>query len=468
MFRRYLPPLAGLLALLVPGMCLAATGTATASPLNAGDEAWILASSALVLLMTPGLALFYGGMVRGKNVITTVLQVFAVIGVVSVQWVLFGYSLAFGPDWHHIVGSLAWVGLRHVGAAPDAAYAPTIPNELYSIFQMMFAIITPALIVGGLAERMKFKAFLLFIVLWATIVYDPLAHWVWGSGGWLHALGVLDFAGGTVVHISSGVAGLVCAILLGKRKGLGRDEHIRAHNVPMVLLGTALLWFGWFGFNAGSALNAGPLATSAFMVTNTATAAAALAWMCVEWLRTGKPTLMGACAGAVCGLVAITPASGFVGPMGAIAIGVGGGVFCYFAASILKNRFGYDDALDAFGGHGIGGTWGALATGLFAQVAINGAGANGLLYGHPKQLLLQAIGVGVAWAFSALGTFVVYKFVDWVIGCRVTPEEEEQGLDVALHGELAYPEQATLDQRVRALFGRGAGEPPARRSGLQA
>ncbi len=465
---RFVLPLAALLAMLVPGVCLAATGTAAASPLNSGDEAWILASSALVLIMTPGLALFYGGMVRSKNVITTVLQVFAVIGIVSVQWVLFGYSLAFGPDWHHVVGTLAWIGLRHVGAAPDAAYAPTIPNELYSIFQMMFAIITPALIVGGLAERMKFKAFLLFIVLWATIVYDPLAHWVWGSGGWLHNLGVLDFAGGTVVHISSGVAGLVCAIMLGKRRGLGRDEHIRAHNVPMVLLGTALLWFGWFGFNAGSAVNAGPLATSAFLVTNTATAAAALAWMAVEWLRTGKPTLMGACAGAVCGLVAITPASGFVGPMGALAIGAGGGVVCYFAAALLKNRFGYDDALDAFGGHGVGGTWGALATGLFAQVAVNGAGANGLFYGHPKQLLLQAIGVGAAWAFSALGTFVVYKFVDWVIGCRVTPEEEEQGLDAALHGELAYPEQATMDQRLRALFGQGAGEPPARRTGLQA
>lgn len=435
-----------LAALLLPGLCLADGGAAAASPLNSGDEAWVLASSALVLIMTPGLALFYGGMVRSKNVITTMLQVFVVIGIVSVQWVLFGYSLAFGPDVHHVVGSLSWIGFKGVGAAPDTDYAGTIPNELYAIFQLMFAIITPALIVGGLAERMKFKAFLLFITLWATFIYDPLAHWVWGAGGWLHNLGVLDFAGGTVVHISSGVAGLVTAIMLGKRKGLGTDEHIRAHNIPMVLIGTALLWFGWFGFNAGSAVAANPLATSAFLVTNTATAMASLTWIVVEWLRTGKPTLMGACAGAVCGLVAITPASGFVGPMGSIAIGVGAGVFCYFAAAVLKNKLGYDDALDAFGGHGIGGTWGALATGLFAQVAINSGGANGLLYGNPKQLLLQVVGVAAAWAFSAVGTFIIFKVTDFLVGCRVTPEEEAAGLDAALHGEDAYPEQVTVER----------------------
>jgi len=450
-----------LAALLLPGLCLAA-GTA-APALNSGDEAWILASSALVLIMTPGLAFFYGGMVRRKNVITTMLQVFAVIAVVSVQWVLFGYSLAFGPDVHHLIGSLAWIGFRHVGAAPDPAYAPTIPNELYAIFQLMFAVITPALIVGGLAERMKFKAFLLFTLLWATFVYDPLAHWVWGAGGWLHQLGVLDFAGGTVVHISSGVAGLVMAIMLGKRQGLRSDEHVRAHNIPLVLIGTALLWFGWFGFNAGSAVNAGPLATSAFLVTNTAAAAACLTWIAVEWLRTGKPTLVGACAGAVCGLVAITPASGFVGPMGSIAIGIGAGVFCYLAAAVLKTKLGYDDALDAFGGHGIGGTWGALATGIFAQLAVNAGGANGLLYGHPRQLLLQAIGVGTAWVFSAVGTFVIYKVVDRLVGCRVSPEEEELGLDAALHGEDAYPEQVSLD-RVADWLGSEPGEADARRA----
>lgn len=462
----FLLPLGLLWTVLVPGVCLAATRNAATSALNSGDEAWVLASSALVLIMTPGLALFYGGMVRSKNVITTMLQVFAVIGVVSLQWVLFGYSLAFGPDWHHIVGTLAWFGMRHVGAAPDPSYGGTIPNALFSVFQLMFAIITPALIVGGLAERMKFKAFILFTVLWATFIYDPLAHWVWGAGGWLANLGVLDFAGGTVVHISSGVAGLVCAIMLGKRKGLGHDEHIRAHNVPMVLLGTALLWFGWFGFNAGSALNAGPLATSAFLVTNTATAAASMAWLVIEWLRTGKPTLVGACAGAVCGLVAITPASGFVGPMGAIAIGVGGGVFCYFAASVLKNRFGYDDALDAFGGHGIGGTWGALATGIFAVASVNGH--RGLLAGDPKQLLLQVVGVAAAWLFSGIGTWVIFKVVDVVVGCRVTPEQEERGLDAELHGELAYPEQATLEQKLGALLGRTAEPASPRRTGLQA
>ena len=459
--------LVAVLALLLPGVCLADGTGAAPSPLNTGDQAWVLASAALVLIMTPGLALFYGGMVRRKNVITTMLQVFAVIGIVSVQWVLWGYSLAFGPDVHHVIGSLAWIGFRHVGAAPDAAYAPTVPNQLYAIFQMMFAIITPALIVGGLAERMKFKAFLLFTVLWATFVYDPLAHWVWGTGGWLHNMGVLDFAGGTVVHISSGVAGLVTAIMLGKRQGIGRDEHIRAHNLPLVLIGTALLWFGWFGFNAGSAVAASPLATSAFLVTNTATAVASLTWMAVEWLRTGKPTLMGACAGAVCGLVAITPASGFVGPMGSIVIGLGAGVFCYLAAALLKTKLGYDDALDAFGGHGVGGTWGALATGIFAQIAINSGGANGLLYGHPRQLLLQGIGVLASWAFSAIGTFAIFKVVDLLIGCRVTAAQEEAGLDAALHGEDAYPEQISVE-RIHDWLGHEEVPTPPLRAGFGA
>lgn len=435
-----------LLALVLPAACQAAAPGAGVPAVNSGDTAWLLAASALVLLMTPGLALFYGGMVRRKNVITTMLQVFAAMAIVSVEWVLFGYSLAFGPDVHHLIGSLAWIGFRHVGAAPDPAYAPHIPAETYAIFQMMFAVITPALIVGGLAERMRFKAFLIFTALWAVCVYDPLAHWVWGAGGWLHNLGVLDFAGGTVVHISSGIAGLVTAILLGKRQGLSGDEHVAAHNVPLVLVGTALLWFGWFGFNAGSALAANGLATSTFLVTNTAAAAAALTWIAVEWLRTGKPTLMGACAGAVCGLVGITPACGFVGPMAALAIGIGAGGLCYFAAAILKTRFGYDDALDAFGGHGIGGIWGALATGLFAQVAINAAGSNGLFYGHPRQLLLQFIGVMASVVFSAVGTFLIFKLTDALVGCRVSPEEESAGLDGALLGEDAYPEQVTLER----------------------
>ncbi len=419
--------------------------------MNSGDIAWVLASSALVLLMTPGLAFFYGGLVRNKNVITTLYQVFSVILIVSVQWVIFGYSLAFGPDFHHVIGGLQWFMFNGVGAKPDAQYAPTIPNELYGIFQMMFAIITPALIVGGLAERVKFSSFLVFITLWATFIYDPLAHWVWGIGGWLHNLGILDFAGGTVVHISSGISGLVCAIYLGRRAEHG-SPTIKAHSVPMVLLGTSLLWFGWFGFNAGSAVSAGPLAVSAFLTTNTATAAAALAWMLVERWWTGHATLVGACAGAVTGLVAITPACGFVTVAGALVIGFAGGVICFFSSTLLKGRFGYDDALDAFGGHGIGGTWGALATGLFATVSVNAHGANGLFYGNPRQALVQLLGIATTWVFCGLGTFLLLKLVDVVMGIRVTPEEEKIGLDVVLHNENAYPEQLTWDVAA-SVFG---------------
>ncbi len=418
--------------------------------LNSGDMAWLLASSALVLLMTPGLAFFYGGLVRNKNVITTLYQVFAVVLIVSVQWVLFGYSLAFGPDIGHVIGGLQWALFNHVGSAPDPNYAPTIPNELYGIFQMMFAIITPALIVGGLAERVKFSSFLLFITLWATVIYDPLAHWVWGIGGWLHNMGILDFAGGTVVHISSGVSGLVCAIYLGKRAEHG-SPSIKAHNVPMVLLGTSLLWFGWFGFNAGSAVAANSLSVNAFLVTNTATAASALGWMLVERWRTGHATLVGACAGAVAGLVAITPACGFVTVGGSLIIGFVGGIICFFASTILKGRFGYDDALDAFGGHGIGGTWGALSTGLFATVAVNSAGANGLFYGNPHQLLTQAVGVLATWVFAGAGTFILLRAVDALMGLRVTREEEKIGLDIVLHNENAYPETLTWDTAASVM-----------------
>ena len=433
--------LTALMAVLgVPSVSFAATTL----KVSAGDTAWILASSALVLLMTPGLAFFYGGLVRGKNVITTMFQVFAVILVVSIQWVVIGYSLAFGPDFHHVIGNLDWFLLHHVGASPDGDYASTIPNLVFGIFQMMFAIITPALIVGGLAERVKFSSFLVFIVLWATLIYDPLAHWVWGAGGWLHQLGVLDFAGGTVVHISSGVAGLVCAMYLGRRAEHG-SKSIRAHNVPFVLLGTALLWFGWFGFNAGSALQANFLSAEAFLTTNTATAAAALGWMITERIRTGHITLVGACAGAVAGLVAITPAAGFVSPGGSIILGLVGGAICFFASTLMKEKFGYDDALDAFGGHGIGGTWGALATGLFATTAVNSGGSNGLFYGNPHQLLLQLIGVVSTWIFSGVGTFILIKVVDLVMGIRVTKEEEIMGLDQALHRESAYPEMLQGD-----------------------
>lgn len=416
----------------------AAPAEAPAPPkIDTGDTAWVLTSAALVLAMTaPGLAIFYGGMVRRKNALNTVLQCFIILCLISVQWVLWGYSLAFGPDKGHVVGSLAWLGLSGVGLDPNPDYAGTIPHQAFMVFQLMFAVITPALITGAFAERMKFSAFLLFIVLWATFVYDPLAHWVWGVGGWLRNLGALDFAGGTVVHISSGVAGLACALVLGKRSGYG-GEPMPPHNLPLTIIGASLLWFGWFGFNAGSAVASGALATSAFVVTNTATAAAALGWMVAEWIYRGKPTALGAASGAVAGLVAITPASGFVGPVSSIVIGAAAGVFCYIAV-VLKGRFGYDDALDAFAIHGIGGTWGALATGLFATKAINPAGADGLFFGNPGQVVTQLIAVFATWVFVFIATFIILKVVDVLLGLRVTKEEEVTGLDLTQHNEAAY------------------------------
>jgi Amt family ammonium transporter len=425
--------------------CVTFADTKEVSSISAGDTSWMLVCSALVLLMTPGVAFFYGGLVRKKNVITTMFQVLSVMLIVSVQWVLIGYSLAFGPDFHHIVGGLQWSLLNHVGAAPDPNYAATIPGLVFSIFQMMFAIIAPALLIGGLAERVKFSSFLVFITLWATLIYDPLAHWVWGVDGWLRNLGVLDFAGGTVVHISSGVAGLVAAIYLGKRVEYG-SRRIQAHNVPFVLLGTALLWFGWFGFNAGSALAANGLAAKAFITTNTAAAAAALGWMLLERLRTGHMTLVGACAGSIAGLVAVTPAAGYVTPGASIVIGFGGGVVCYLASTFMKEKLGYDDALDAFGGHGMGGTWGALATGLFATTQVNPGGANGLFAGNPHLLWLQLIGVAATWVFSGVGTYLLIKVVDLIMGFRVTREEEIMGLDAVLHNESAYPETLSRDE----------------------
>ncbi len=406
--------------------------------IDTGDTAWVLTSTALVLAMTaPGLALFYGGMVREKNALGTIMQSFIILCLISVQWVLYGYSLAFGPDKMHIIGGLEWVGLEGVAFdQPFADYAATIPHQAFMIFQAMFAVITVALITGAFAERMKFSAFLVFSLLWATFIYDPLAHWVWGVGGWLRNLGALDFAGGTVVHISSGVSALACAIVLGKRRGYGK-EHMAPHNLPMTVLGASLLWFGWFGFNAGSAVASGALATSAFVVTNTATAAAALAWMIAEWIYRGKPTVLGAASGAVAGLVAITPASGFVGPMSSILIGIGAGVFCY-TACILKTRLGYDDSLDAFGVHGIGGTWGALATGLFASKAINSGGADGLFFGNPGQLMNQIYAVAATWVLAFVGTFIILKIVDWTMGLRVSGEEEQVGLDLSQHEERAY------------------------------
>ena len=404
--------------------------------INAGDTAWVLASAALVMLMTPALAFFYGGLVRQKNVLSTIMHSFFILALISVQWVLWGYTLAFGPDVNGIIGDLSWLGLKGVGQEPNADYAATIPHQAFMVFQMMFAVITPALITGAFAERKRFKAFVIFSLLWATLVYDPLAHWVWGVGGWLRGMGALDFAGGTVVHISSGVSALVAAMVLGHRFGFGKDE-MEPHDVTMTVLGAGLLWFGWFGFNAGSALAANGLAANAFVVTNTAAAMAALTWLTVSWAHKGHPSVIGAAAGAVAGLVAITPAAGYVDASAAILIGLGAGVICYWAIQLTR-KLRVDDALDVFGVHGVGGTWGAIATGLFAQSAINPAGANGLFYGNPGQLVTQILAVAVTWIFAGGMTFLIMKVIDLTVGLRVEESEEVLGLDVSQHNETAY------------------------------
>lgn len=404
--------------------------------INSGDTAWVLVSSALVMLMTPGLAFFYGGMVRRKNILSILMQCFIVLCVISLQWVLWGYSLAFGPG-SSFVGGLSWLGLNGVGLEPNPDYAATVPHQAFMIFQAMFAVITPALIIGAFAERMKFSAFLVFIVLWATFVYDPLCHMVWAVGGYLRNMGALDFAGGTVVHINAGIAGLVTALMIGRRRGY-ENKPTPLHNLPFVVLGASLLWFGWFGFNAGSALGAGALATSAFVVTHIAAAAAGLSWALLEWKVSGKPTIFGTATGAVAGLVAITPASGFVNVTGAIFIGLLVSVFCYIAVSVIKPRLGYDDSLDAFGVHCIGGVWGALATGLFATKVINSAGNDGLFYGNPALFIIQLKTVAITIAYSAVVTFIIYKIVDMVIGVRVDDKEEAMGLDLTQHHEQAY------------------------------
>jgi Amt family ammonium transporter len=410
---------------------------APAARIDKGDTAWMLTSSALVLMMTaPGLALFYAGMVRQKNALATLMQSFIIMALISVQWVLWGYSLAFGPDRGGLIGGLEWVGLRGVGPEPFEAYSKTIPHSVFMLFQMMFAIITPALITGAFAERKRFSAFIVFTLLWATLVYDPLAHWVWGDGGWLKKLGALDFAGGTVVHISSGVSALVCALMIGRRRGYGH-QPMQPHNLPMTVMGAALLWFGWFGFNAGSALEANGLAASAFLATNTAAAAAALGWMFTEWTTRGKPTVLGAASGAVAGLVAITPASGYVGPVSSIVIGAVAGFVCYTACN-MKARLGYDDSLDVVGVHGVGGTWGAIATGLFASRAVNEAGADGLFYGNPGQLWTQLLAVLATYVLAVVMTTIILKVVDALVGLRVTEEDEVAGLDLSQHSETAY------------------------------
>jgi Amt family ammonium transporter len=404
--------------------------------LDTGDTAWVLVSTALVMLMTPALGFFYGGLVQRKNVLSTIMHSFFILALISVQWVLWGYSLAFAPG-GGFIGGLEWLGLRGVGMEPFDGYAATIPHELFMAFQMMFAVITPALITGAFAERKRFKAMVVFILLWATFVYDPVAHSVWGIGGWLRNYGALDFAGGTVVHITAGIAALVAATMLGKRIGFGQVA-LEPHNLTYTVLGAGLLWFGWFGFNAGSALGANGLAANAFVVTNTAAAMGGLAWMTASWLRHGHPSVLGLAAGAVAGLVAITPAAGFVDPAASILIGLGAGIFCFFAVDFLKRNVGVDDALDVFAVHGVGGIWGALATGLFAQSAINPAGANGLFYGNPGQLTKQAVAVAAVVVFTAVVTWIILKVIDVTIGLRVPEQEEVLGLDSTTHGEVAY------------------------------
>ncbi len=417
-----------LAVLLVAGPAFADHHEAAVSGLNSGDVAWILTSSAIVLLMTiPGLSFFYGGLVRGKNVLSVLMHCFICAGLVSVIWVLWGYSIAFGGP-GALWGGLDALGLS--GVSHEAGPEENIPEQLFMVFQLMFAIITPALICGAIAERMKFSAFLLFVLLWSTFIYAPLAHWVWGEGGWLLELGALDFAGGTVVHISSGVSALVAVLMLGKRQGYGR-EPLMPHNLPFTVMGAGLLWVGWFGFNAGSALAANGSAVAAFVNTNTATGAAVMGWVITEWALRGKPTALGAATGAVAGLVAITPAAGFVTPLGSIVIGAVAGFLCYQACN-LKARLGYDDALDVVGVHGVGGTWGALATGVLAVAAVGGTS------GGMGQLGKQAIGVLATYAFAGVGTAVILTVVKATVGLRVTQDDESQGLDLSEHSETAY------------------------------
>jgi|SRR5215469_6728363 len=429
---------------------IAALEQAVQNAQMSGDNAWMLTSAALVLLMTgPGLALFYGGLVRRKNILGTMMQSFAMMGLVTILWAIIGYSLAFGHG-NAIIGGFEHIFLRGVGLAPDPDYAKTIPAQTYMIYQLMFAIITPALITGAFAERMKFSAMALFLSLWSLFVYSPMAHMVWGVGGLLNAPGGVlpsfDFAGGTVVHVTSGVSALVCALYLGKRLGYPRTA-MPPHSMVLSFIGACLLWVGWFGFNAGSALSAGTLATSAFVNTHFATAAAALGWTIAEWIHNGKPTALGAISGAVAGLVAITPASGFVQPMSALLIGLLAGFFCFFMVFMVKARFGYDDSLDAFGVHGAGGTLGALLTGIFASSAINavyGADASGkplptgIIDGHWMQIVFQIADVAIAWTISAIGTLVLLFVVDKIVGLRLSPEDETAGLDLSQHGEEGY------------------------------
>lgn len=415
--------------------------------IDTGDTAWVLISAALVFVMTPGLAFFYGGMVRSKNVLTTIMQSFFIVAMISVEWVILGYAMTFGTDINGFIGSLDKIGLAGVGL--NVLENGTIPELAFVAFQCMFAVITPALITGAFAERMRFAAFAVLILLWAIFIYNPMAHWVWG-GGFLSQLGALDFAGGLVIHILSGVSGLTICILLGKRRGYGQFAML-PHNLPMTVLGAALLWFGWFGFNAGSALGANGLAANAFVTTQAAAAAATVSWVLVEWYRNGKPTILGAASGCIAGLVAITPAAGFVKPMPALAIGLIGGIVCYFAVAVLKEKLGYDDSLDAFGVHGIGGTWGSIATGLWATTEVNPAGADGLFYGETHLLFAQVVSVIVAYALAIVGTYILFKIVSHFMKVRADETEEIAGLDVVEHGERGYASAMMTGSPIASL-----------------
>ncbi len=410
--------------------------------MNAADNAWVLTASALVLLMTPGLAMFYGGMTRSKNVLSTMMHSYFIMGLASIIWLFYGFSLSFAPDaFGGLIGGADYFGLNNIGGAlfpdlVDSSKTMTIPGSTFMIFQCMFAIITPALITGAFAERIKFSSFIVFMLLWCTVVYCPVAHWVWGPGGWLSGMGALDFAGGTVVHINAGVAALACALVVGKRKGYGTTAMI-PHNLTLTLLGAGLLWFGWFGFNAGSALTAGESASMAFVVTHMATAGAALAWVFAEWIIKGKPTTLGVASGAVAGLVAITPASGYVGPISSVFIGIGAGVFCYLAV-LAKGPLGYDDSLDVVGVHAVGGIWGALATGLFASKAINPNAADGLFFGNAAQLGIQIVAVAVTIVYSLVVSLILLYIIKAFMGLRVADDEEVAGVDTSVHGEAGY------------------------------
>jgi len=404
--------------------------------IDTGDTAWLLVSTALVMLMTPALGFFYGGMVRRKNVLSTIMMSFAALALVPILWILYGYSLSFGPDTGGLIGSLNWIGLMGVGQEPSSVYAPTVPHLAFMMFQATFAIITVALITGAVVERIKFSALLIFSTLWLTLVYCPVAHWVWGSGGWLANLGALDFAGGTVVHVNAGISALALAVVLGPRRGFKERISMEPNNIPFVVLGAALLWFGWFGFNAGSALTAGGLASNAFVTTNTGAASAACTWMILGWINR-RPSVLGAATGAVVGLVAITPAAGFIQPWAAVPIGAIASVLSYYIMLWRTKGTKIDESLDVFACHGIGGIWGALATGIFAMTAVNSAGS-GLIDGNGRQVLIQLAAIAITVAFAFGITWILAKLIDVTIGLRVTPEEETAGLDISQHGERAY------------------------------